>query len=552
MSRLSALLTVRQEVPRSEYSFSYTDWTLDFSHSWTLGLTSSETHSLNAHLSRFARRPAIDAMVDVQEILNHLLPKNILDFLTKNPPHSLAVVSDEHGLPWEWVGTPQGPLFCLTEVTRDISQRPSSTPMMEHPQVFGLVADTLTRQSGSDDEINTVWNLLKETSARVLNASSTASRESLLDALYGDRFSSMHLACPGMDALEVGGSLIQPLQEAREQRTSPRWVFFHNFLRPEGPASEMFAPPQTWAESLFSHGCEAFLSNLWAGSPNDQRRFSRELYSTLLCPGETLGSALHSARRALWQKGSIMGAAYCLFGNPQISLEQMRPMRVRESTTVPGGLSSCVQLRVLNGPEEGRMIPLFTSALRQRGLVLGSSGPRACDVELEGQLPNQTAFLQMHDETLVLTNMCGDPGLLQVNGLPVPSALALSGWERIRLGDVEIQMEAAEGTVPTQISVPRAFCLEVHDGEKTRTEWFVDDLVTVGRGSSARIPFGDQSVSRTHALLQRSGDTLIVSRLGLNLVAVNGVPTEKAHELSPGDLVQLTDRAFFKVLRVLN
>ena len=551
MSRLSALLTVRQEVPRSEYSFSYTDWSSDFSHSWTLGLTSSETQALESCLQKLQRRPAIDVLVDIQEILNHLLPKNILTFLTKNPPSSLAIVSDEHGLPWEWLGNPHAPLFCLTEATRDISQRPSSTPMQDHPQVFGLFADTLTRQSGSDDEVNSVWNLLKETSARVLNASSTASRESLLDALYGDRFSMLHLACPGLEALELGGSLIHPLQEAREQRTSPRWMFFHNYLRPQGPAPEMFGAAQAWAESLFSHGSEAFLSNMWAGSPGDQRRFSRELYSALIS-GETLGSALRLARRALWEKGSIMAASYCLFGNSQIGLEQMRPMRVRESTTVPGGLSSCVQLRVLSGVEQGRLIPLFTSALRQRGLVLGSSGPRSCDVELEGQLPNQAAFLQMHDETLVLTNMTSEPGLVQVNGLPVPSALALSGWERIRLGDVDIQMEAAEGTVAAQISVPRAFCLEVHDGEQTRTEWYVDDLVTVGRGSSARIPFGDQSVSRSHALLQRSGDTLMVSRLGLNMVAVNGVPTEKAHELSPGDLVQLTDRASFKVLRVLN
>ena len=116
-----------------------------------------------------------------------------------------------------------------------------------------------------------------------------------------------------------------------------------------------------------------------------------------------------------------------------------------------------------------------------------------------------------------------------------------------------MQIEASNGSIalPESGDPPRSFCLEIHDNSRTRTEWFEDDLLTIGRGQSARIALSDQAVSRNHALLQRSGDELIVSRLGLNVVAINGIPTQKAQELKQGDLVQLTDGAFFKVLRIV-
>lgn len=549
MSQLSALLTIRQEIAFSEYAFSYTDWDRDYSHSWIAGLTSAETQHLHESLQGFCQRPSLDHFKAVQEILNQLFPESLLGNLRSTPPESLALVSDECCLPWEWVGTPENPLFCQCNLTRELSQRPSTTADLHQDPLFLLVADTLTKQSGSDEDVNSALTALRNAPAKVINATGTATRDTVQEALYGDRFGMVYLACPGLESLEIGGGSLTPSELARSQRVSPRLVFFHNYLRPTGPDLHLFEAATCWGNSLCSHGCESFITNLWSASPSDQRRVTKAFF-TALVQAESVGRALQSARRLLWDKGSVTAAAYCLLGKSQLKLGELRPMRVRESTTVPGGLTSVVQLRILNGPESGRVIPLFSSALRQRGLVIGSSGPRSCDIELDDRLPNQTASLMMQDDTLVLRNLSEIPVLVQVNGLPVRREIALCGWEKIKFDQIEVKLEPADGAA-TSTAPPRAFCLELHDGDDTRTEWYGDDLVTLGRGQTARISFKDQAVSRNHALLQRSGDSLMLSRLGQNVVAVNGVPVETAHELSPDDLVQLTDRAYFKILRIV-
>lgn len=553
MSQLSALFTVRRESTFSEYSFSYTDWKSDYSHSWQAGLTSAESKHLQLSLGQFAKRPSLELVKQIQEILNHLLPPALLTRLAEQPPASLALVSDETDLPWEWLGPAQSPLFCCCDITRDLSQRPSSSPLSSANPLYCLMGDTLTKQSGIDDELNSIQGILKESPGKLMNGTAAANRQSLLDALYGNRFSLLHLACPGGESLEIGGGQLTPgSTTSLQERTSPRWVWFHHYLRPDRPQPSLLQNASNWASDLFGHGCESFLANLWSGSPTDQRRFSKAVYGALL-QGETLGASVRQARLQLWERGAALACAYYLFGNSQLRLADMAPMRVRESTTVPGGLTTSVQLRILSGPESGRVIPLFTSALRQRGLVLGSSGPRSCDIELDDSLPNQTASLCMNDETLVLTNLTGEARQVKVNGLSVLSSIALSGWEKVKFAEVEVQIEASNGSfsLPEAGEPLRSFCLEIHDGDQTRTEWFEDDLLTIGRGQSARITMNDQAVSRSHALLQRSGDDLIVSRLGLNVVAINGIPTQKAQELNQGDLVQLTDRAFFKVLRIV-
>lgn len=549
MSQLSALLTIRQEIAFSEYAFSYTDWDRDYSNSWIAGLTSAETQHLHSSLQEFCKRPTLDLFIQVQEILNQLFPESLLGYLKATPPASLALVTEECCLPWEWIGSPDNPLFCLCNLTRELSQRPSSSADVHQEPLFLLVADTLTKQSGSDEDVNTAWAALRNAPAKVINATGTATRDSVLDALYGDRFGMVYIACPGLESLEIGGGSLSPSQKARDERVSPRLVFFHNYLRPTRPDLHLYEAAVCWANSLCSNGCEAFITNLWSASPGDQRRITKAFFGGL-AEAATVGQALQNARKLLWGKGSVTAAAYCLLGKSQLKMGELRPMRVRESTTVPGGLTSVVQLRILNGPEEGRVIPLFSSALRQRGLVIGSSGPRSCDIELDDRLPNQTATLMMQDDTLVLRNLTDNPTLVQVNGLAVRREIALCGWEKICLDPIEVKLEPANGSLP-DATPPRAFCLELHDGQEVRTEWYGDDLVTLGRGATARIAFKDQAVSRNHALLQRSGDSLMLSRLGQNVVAVNGVPVDTAQELNADDLIQLTDSAYFKILRIV-
>lgn len=546
MSELSAILTIRQEIAYSEYSFSYTHWARNQYQNWTAGLTSAETRQLQQDLQTFCQRPSLDLLVQIQAILNQLLRGEIL----ADPPASLALVSDECYLPWEWLGTPQRPWFTSCNLTRELSQRASSWADIHQEPLVLCVADTLTKHSGCDEDLNLAWSQLREAGAKVVNGTPTATRESLLDALYGDRFAMVYAACPGLARLEIAGGSLAPDEPARSQRVGPRLVFLHNYVRPATPDLHLFEAAQQWAQSLCNHGCEALITNLWSGSPSDQRRLTRSFFSSL-SERQPLGEALRQARAKLWEKGAIEAAAYCILGNAQLRLEDLRSMRVRESTTMPGGLTSLAQLEILSGPETGRVVPLFLSALRQRGLVLGSSGARNCDIELDDSLPNQTASLTMQNETLVLRNLTENAGLVQVNGLPLRTEIALCGRERLRLGPIEVQLQSASAEAEPQGESLRAFCLEIHDGSDIRTEWYEDDLVTLGRGAAARIGFKDPSVSRNHALLQRSGEALLVSRLGTNQVAVNGVPVEFARELSGNDLVQLSDRAHFKVLRIV-
>lgn len=547
MSQLTALLTVRQEAAFSDYSFSYTNWRRNFSHSWVAGLTSGESEVLQKCLQAFSQKPTVELIGLGGELLTHLFAPAVLDMLGAEG-ESLAILSDEERLPWEWAGE----LFRRIPVTRDLSQRPSSSPLRQQKDLYCIIGDMLTRQSGVDEDLDAVSALLKQGPGKLVNGTPNATRATVEEALRGDRFGLLYLVCPGLEGLEVGGGMISPQAAAAETRTSPRFVWFHHYLRPLSPEFVLFRGAGEWAQSVFSHGCEAFLINLWSDSPREQRRFSRAVASGLV-EGLALGEAVLQARQQLWERASPLACAYYLYGNPQLRLGDCVPMRVRESTTVPGGLSSSVQLRVLSGAEKSRIVPLFTGALRQRGLTIGSSGPRACDIELEDTLPNLTASLAMHDETLVLSNLTGVPAEVQVNGLPVLQSIALSGWERIQLGQVELQLESsgADATASGPEDTPRAFCLEVHDGDSMRTEWHEEDLLTVGRGQGARIVFADPSVSRTHALLQRSGSTLQLTRLGSSLVAVNGVPAAGAHALAHGDVVQLSDRAYFKVLRIL-
>lgn len=545
MSQLSAILTIRQEIAYSEYSFSYTNWSRNQYLNWTAGLTSAETRQLHQDLEAFCQRPSVELLVSIQGILNQLLRGELLD----NPPASLALVSDECYLPWEWLGTPQAPLFCRCDLTRELSQRSSSWADMHQEPLILCVADTLTKHSGCDEDLNLAWSQLREAGAKVFNGTTSATRDSLLDALYGDRFAMVYAACPGLARLEIAGGSLSPDEPARTQRVGPRLVFLHNYVRPVAPDLHLFEAARQWAQSLCNHGCEALITNLWSGSPGDQRRLTRWFFSAL-AERQTIGEALRQARAKLWEKGAIEAAAYCVLGNAQLRLQDLRPMRVRESTTMPGGLTSLAQLEILNGAEAGRVVPLFLSALRQRGMIIGSSGARNCDIELDDSLPNQTASLTMQNETLVLRNLTDSPQLVQVNGLPLRTEIALCGRERLRLGSIEVQLQSAEAET-VRAEALQAFCLEVHDGSDIRTEWYEEDLVTLGRGTATRVSFKDGAVSRNHALLQRSGEALLVSRLGTNQVAVNGVPIEFARELSGGDLVQLSDRAYFKVLRIV-
>jgi hypothetical protein len=82
--------------------------------------------------------------------------------------------------------------------------------------------------------------------------------------------------------------------------------------------------------------------------------------------------------------------------------------------------------------------------------------------------------------------------------------------------------------------------LVVRKGPQTGEKFFVDTArLTVGRDPESDIFLNDMTVSRTHAVIERVGDTARVTDAGsLNGTYVNGVLVDSA-ELNHGDAVQI-------------
>ncbi len=550
MSSFASLLTIRQEVGFSEYSFSFTDWSQNISQNWLGGLTSAEAAELQKNLLRFRQRPQLELFKAVQEVLNQFMPAELRAHLERREGHPLAIVTEETSIPWEWLGRPEAPLFTLCSLSRELSQRPTAGCEIRDEPSFLLCGDLLTKQSGCDEDLRVASEGLRSIPAKLISLKGTEELEGLRQLLRGDRFGLAYLAGPCLPELQFGGVTLRPVDFSPASDSSPSLVFFHNYAQTTGQEGPLYAAASDWATRLCAQGCAAFVTNLWPESPAVQRKITRNFFQALSGQA-TVGESLRLARKSAWAAGHLLAAGYLAFGNSQISRNELHPMRIRQSTTAPGGLASSFQLRVLNGEESGRVIPLFDAVLRSTGLVLGSPGIRRCDVELAGELPNQTVRLTLQNDTILLENLTEQGSWVDVNDLAVRKKMALSRLERIRLGPLQLQLEPIHGKATPTVSVQSAICLEIQEGLNNRTEWYHEELLTIGRESAADIRFLDDSVSRKHAVLQWSGGDLMISRLGQSVLAVNGRAVERPQALAVADKVQLTDHCSLTVLRIL-
>src|SRR5690242_10303362 len=82
----------------------------------------------------------------------------------------------------------------------------------------------------------------------------------------------------------------------------------------------------------------------------------------------------------------------------------------------------------------------------------------------------------------------------------------------------------------------------IYRGEQLlREETLAQPVIKIGKVSSAHLRLEDESVSRMHAILERSGDTLQLIDLGSTRgTFVNGQRVNKAR-LEPGDVITLGD-----------
>lgn len=94
--------------------------------------------------------------------------------------------------------------------------------------------------------------------------------------------------------------------------------------------------------------------------------------------------------------------------------------------------------------------------------------------------------------------------------------------------------------LPAADTVPAGPCLVPADGGEDLIVLDIDEgLTTIGRSFRADLELEDRSVSRRHALLERSGDDVwILDDHSVNGVLVNGRRTLRAR-LEHDDLIQL-------------
>ena len=163
---------------------------------------------------------------------------------------------EENSIPWEWVGSPDEPLFTLCGLSRELAQRPSASPEAQREPQFLLAADLLTKQGGNDEDVNSAWAILRASPAKVVNLTGSTERESLRDILRGDRFGMVYLACPVSSSLEFAGVSLEPKDFAPPTRTSPALVFFHNYAKSGDWNQEAKNVASLWPETGdFGIGC---------------------------------------------------------------------------------------------------------------------------------------------------------------------------------------------------------------------------------------------------------------------------------------------------------
>jgi hypothetical protein len=551
MAQEQTLVTIRREIEFSEYSLTVNDRERGLQHSWLASLTQHESQLLKARLEMVVTKPSFESITAVQYCLDAFFPDFVKSWLFQEDCAGVVFLSDESTVPWEWLTQDGRPLCCKVPVSRDLIGRPNSSPLSHNQPIIGVFGDPLSAQQGTASDTSQVVTSLREFPCEVVRGQSDCNLQQVRDALHGSRFSLVHIAAPGFEPCEIGSDAASPEEMVGKTKTGPRWVFLHTYLRPETPSFPIFASGVRWANSLFQNGTQSFLCNMWSFSMTEQRRFIKELFGELVS-GSSLGVALLRARQEFFERRSPLAFAYLLVGFSHHSLLDIRPMRVREMTTAPGGLSIAYTLLGLSPSVLDHSIPLFKASLQDEGLIVGSAGMLECDLEFEG-LQNQSAQLVLSGGVLILRNLTNSPSSLKVNDLPVASSLALSGFERIAFGPhvFRLEMAGANSPLTAEEEEGSAFCLEIVEAGRVENMWYQDSLVTVGRGPGSQISFVSPSISRSHAIFQRSGNDLLISRLGKSVLAVNGLPINQSRVLDQGDVIQLSDESKITILRIL-
>lgn len=290
--------------------------------------------------------------------------------------------------------------------------------------------------------------------------------------------------------------------------------------------------------ALSKLGVDAVLASRWEVPWDRCAAFVASVMAQMR-EGSALGDAVGGARPSLrdpWRTD----LAFWLMGNPALVLRDLLPARLEQSRTRSAMVRPAYLLHFLEGPEAGKMLPLFGALLNAgRPLAVGGPGPHDNDIELDDdEIPCRSFWLEGRDGRLLLS------GAVQVNGLPVSGKLPLQGGEFLEVGRTLMRFEvcerrgarsAPESASPDPLPAGSRYWLE-GGGQR----FSLDRAQTlIGRAPDCDLMVADETVSRRHCLVVRSEGSFVVRKLGGGLTLVNGLLVEAETRLRHGDRIQL-------------
>ncbi|MBI3928537.1 MAG: FHA domain-containing protein [Armatimonadetes bacterium] len=477
------------------------------------------------------------------ENLGALLPPELTSRL--GPPMTLRVPPADP-LPWELALWPGAPL------ARE-GQRGPASPPGERTEVL-LLSDpdgTLpwTLESGGELE-----ELLSSSFRVVHYKGATINQSTLLEALASPRLRMVRLAASvGTDSfgrrgwLHLEGALLSldGLQEVL--RSCPPLVFLE--LYSSTPPRALVENTELWAGPFLAAGAQTVVTRFW------DEPFAgwvvRETCRALL-EGNAIGPALQAARRKLLAEESddpyLSAHAYLIYGDPAQAMAPATAARERTSR-VGSLLSPEYRLRFLEGPDAGRVVPLFARTLVEgQPVYLGGPGVKRNDVMIEDDaLDNRLVSLERAGTGLLLRNWSHREAVL-VNGLGVGHPILLNGGETIQLSSTRIVFERPAGSGAQRASegtaeAPRYFLQVVEGSARDLGRSFPvgSGAAIAGRLPECAIPLHDPAVSRQQFLVMERDGEYFLTHLGSSPTVINGIPADRERELRHGDLIQVSE-----------
>lgn len=329
----------------------------------------------------------------------------------------------------------------------------------------------------------------------------------------------------------------------------PRLVVVHAVTSTGAPVLEL---AQEVARALLRGGVPAVLITGWNPAVERATLLSSQLYSGEN-PREPLWERLVRARVAARDRldPHLSHLAYFAYGDWEISLDELRPVTIETAQSAPtagGSWKPDYQLVVLEGPDSGTSIPLFSAVMDAgRAVTLGRGGPVDVDLTFDdGTMDNLTAALSRPEGRLILSNETGTPEKVRVNGLPLYSPVSLEGWEEIRFGATCLRIEpvsepAVQEATPGPLGLTPVLAVLEGVEEDRGTRWDLAPRVTlVGRLPDCGVMLHDPEVSRHHLTFVPKRSSFFVSSVGNATLVVNGFVLNGEHQLKNGDTLQLS------------